>query len=137
MTEYGAQTCYAVLDPTSGTRAFETCDFEPRAFSPDGDLVVGFTAGDDGLGSPQLAVLDAATGEPLVEWSNERRDRSPALVQQAVWEDDDTLLATVIEGTEQTVVRVELDGTMQRVAEPLEVNMSIAYVFPGSTWGLD
>ena len=131
------KVCYAVLDPVSGTRAFETCDFEPRTFSADGTLVAGFTAGDDGLGSPQLAILDAATGEPLVEWASERDDRSPALVQSVVWEDDDTLLATVTEGTEQTVVRAELNGSMEEVADPIEVQMSIAYRFAQSVWGLD
>ena len=81
-------------------------------------------------------MLDAATGEPVVEWSNERRDRSPALVQQVVWEDDDTLVATVTDGAEQTVVRAELDGSMEQVAPPLPVEMSIAYTLPGFVTGL-
>lgn len=84
-----------------------------------------------------LAILDAATGEPLVEWTSERGDRSPALVQSVVWEDDDTLLATVTEVTEQTVVRADLDGSLEQAAEPLAVQMSIAYRFPQSVWYLD
>ena len=137
LTRYGVKSCYALLDPVSGNPTFETCDFATRAISPDGSLVVGRTAGEDGVGSPQLAILDAVTGEPLVEWTSDRGDRSPALVQQVVWEDDDTLLATVTEGSEQTVVRAELDGSMQRVAEPVEVQMSIAYTLADAVVGLD
>ena len=94
------------------------------------------TAGDDGLGSPTLAILDAATLEPVVEWSDTRGDRSPALVNQVVWEDDDTLVATVTEGTEQAVVRADLNGSLERVAEPAEVEMSWAYRLPQAIFNL-
>lgn len=131
------EPCSAVLDPANGVEAFETCDFQPRAFSPDGSLVAAFSAYGDGLGSPELAVLDPATGEPLVRWSSGRDRQSPASVQSVVWEDEDTLLATVTEGIEQTVVRAELDGSLERVAEPVEVEMSIAYRFPQAIWNVD
>ena len=131
------EPCSAVLDPANGVQAFETCDHQPRAFSPDGSLVAAFAAYGDSLGSPELAVLDAATGEPLVRWSSGRDRQSPASVQSVVWEDDDTLLAVVTEGNEQTVVRAELDGTIEQVAEPVEVEMSIAYRFPQAIWNVD
>ena len=137
MTKYGVhETCYVVLDATSSEGQVETCDFEPQAFSPDGSLVVGVTPGDDGLGSPTLAILDATTLEPVVEWSTARGDRSPALVNQVVWEDDGTLVATVTEGTNQAVVRADLDGSVQRVAEPAEIEMSWAYRLPQVIWNL-
>lgn len=124
--------CYRVLDPVSDVTAFETCDFRPVSFSPDGTLVAGYSAYADGLGSPELVILDAATGDPVVRWSSGRDRQSPASVQSVAWEDDDTLNATVTEGTEQVVVRAELDGTLEQVAEPVEVNMSIAYWLPGA-----
>ena len=131
------EPCSVVVDPVSEAESFETCDFQPRAFSPDGTLVAAFSAYGDGLGSPELAVLDAATGDPLVRWSSGRDRQSPATVQSVVWEDDDTLLATVTEGNEQTVIRAELDGALEQVAEPVQVEMSIAYRFPQAIWNVD
>jgi hypothetical protein len=35
------------------------------------------------------------------------------------------------------VVRAELDGSIEQVAEPVEVEMSIAYRFPQAIWNVD
>ena len=122
--------CYRALDPVSDVTAFETCDFRPVSFSPDGTLVAGYSAYADGLGSPELVILDAVTGDPVVRWSSGRDRQSPATVQSVAWEDEDTVNATVTEGTQQVVVRAELDGTLERVSDRAEVTMSIAYWLP-------
>ena len=46
----------------TGALAWETCDYQLGAFSPDGALVVGFAAQSDGYGSRTVSILDATTG---------------------------------------------------------------------------
>lgn len=137
-TDYtGDGSCSGVKDLLSADRrlVWETCDHQLGAFSPDGRYVVGLAPYFDGLGSPSLAILDAATGEPVVDFVSGRTARSAAAVGDAVWEDATTLLATVTQGADQYVVRATIDGRVERVAGPRPTEMSVEYRFATSPFG--
>jgi hypothetical protein len=128
----GDGSCSGVTDPLTGTKLlWETCDYQLGQFSPDGRYIVGLAAYSDGPGSPSLSILDARTGEPVVDYSAPKYRRIYIAVDQAVWEDDDTLLATVEQDGKQSIVRAEFDGALSRVTPSLPTSdMSIEYRFP-------
>lgn len=137
-TEFtGDGSCSGVMDPLSADRrlVWETCEHELGAFSPDGTYVVGLAPYSDGLGSPSVGILDAATGEPVVDFVSGRTARSAVQVGDVVWEDATTLLATVTQGPEQYVVRATIDGRVERVAGPHPAEMSTEYRFATHPFG--
>ena len=112
-TVYGGDsTCSEVrrTDSARGAVAYETCDHQLGAFSPDGQLPIGYASYFDD-GSPTLAILDAATGDPVVELTSSRRQQDAAVVMSAAWEDPDTVVAVVEQDGEQQVLRFEADGS--------------------------
>ncbi|MCW2736787.1 hypothetical protein [Nocardioides sp.] len=115
----GADSCSAVVDGRDSTEpAWETCDHRLGDFSPDGTHLVGFADVPDGP-SPTMSVLDSTTGESIVDFEvTGARDRVVG-VAAAVWEDDQFLLATYVDGNQQYVVRLGLDGTVERVSGPV------------------
>jgi hypothetical protein len=132
-TQYtGDGSCSGVLDPLAADQEleWETCDHALGAFSPDGAYVVGLAPHYDGLGSPSVGILDAATGEPVVDFVAGNDPESAAAVNDVVWEDATTLLATVTQGNEQYVVRATIDGRVERVVGPAPSQMSTEYRFP-------
>jgi hypothetical protein len=132
-TEFlGDGSCSGVTDPLAGTKLlWETCDYQLGAFSPDGRYIVGLAPYSDGPGSPSLSILDARTGEPVVDYRGPKDRQTVIGVDQVVWEDDNTVLATVEQDGEQSIVRAELDGALSRVAPQLPTaNLSIEYRFP-------
>jgi len=137
-TEFlGDGSCSGVIDPLADTKLlWETCDYSLGQFSPDGRYIVGLAAYSDGPGSPSLSILDARTGEPVVDYRGPQDRRTYIGVDQVVWEDDDTVLATVEQDGEQGIVRAELDGALSRVAPSLPTaNLSIEYRFPNHPFG--
>lgn len=135
-TEFnGDSTCSEVrATPTDDTPVAGTCRHQLGSFSPDGSLLIGMASYYD-YASPTLAILDARTGEPVVEWTSSARPEASAMVQSAVWDDEDTVLAVVEQGARQAVVRFEVDGSAVRVSEPLEASMSIEYFLPSHPYG--
>jgi hypothetical protein len=132
-TEFtGDGSCSGVLDPLSAEQdlVWETCDHQLGAFSPDGRFIVGLAAYSDSLGSPTVGILDATTGEPVVDFVSGNDARSAAAVSDVVWEDATTLLATVTQGNAQYVVRATIDGRVERVVGPAPSQMSTEYRFP-------
>jgi hypothetical protein len=81
-------SCSAVLN-ADGRMLWKTCDYSLGRFSPDGRYVIGHPAYADGLGDSLVAVLDARTGKPLVEYRTNR----DAFVTTTVWDSDGTLLS--------------------------------------------
>jgi hypothetical protein len=117
-------SCAATFDGrTRSTEPIWTdCDHELGPFTPDGTRVVGFapTPGGD---YPGLSVLDAETGASLVDFEvTPVKNRVVGIASQVVWEDDEHLLATYTDGEQQYVVRLGLDGTVERVAGPVTVD---------------
>lgn len=113
----GDGSCSGVLDPLSADQelVWETCDHSLGAFGPDGRYVVGLAPYYDGTGSPTVGILDAATGEPLVDFESSNDPESVATVSDVAWEDATTLLATVNQGAEEFLVRLTADGRVERL----------------------
>lgn len=130
LVSYGVDGgCSGVQDPTSGALLWKSCEHSNLRFSPDGRLVVADASYYDGPGSPTLSVLDARTGDEVVTFTPERRDTVVG-VSQAVWEDDDTVLAHVDEGGDQAMVRLGTDGSTEAVTDVVKVrDMSLALWF--------
>jgi hypothetical protein len=76
------------------------------SFSPDGEHVAAVSLSDG-----RLEVLDAATGALVVATDAGTFDGRFA------WESDDRLLAVAVDGDHETLVRVDLDGTVSRASE--------------------
>lgn len=104
-------SCNAVVDYRTGVPTVETCKHSFRGFNPDGTLVIGTDAYGDGNGDRSLAVLDARSGEVLVQFEQGRDGR--LVIGEMVWEDDQHVLAPVGEGRDWRVVRFGLDGSME------------------------
>jgi hypothetical protein len=123
----GGSSCSAVVDGSARTGAamWDTCDHLLDSFSPDGQSVIGFAPDSDGYGSPTVSVLDASTGEVLVDFDvvGSRR-QIVAFHDRVAWEGDDTLVLTMLSGDERYVVRLGLDGSVQRVGGATSVDSS-------------
>lgn len=105
--------CYAVVDVSTGERAWETCDYALGKFSADGRYVLGTDAYVDGLGGRQVAILDAKSGDVLVEFTTP----DGALVQDAVWESRSTVLVPSLQDGGWFLVRLRPDGTVERALD--------------------
>jgi hypothetical protein len=133
----GDSTCSEVrnTDTAQPRLVFGTCDHRLSGdFSPDGRWLIGYASYYD-MGSPTLAILDAATGDVLVEYVSSRKPAEAAMVHAATWEDDDTLLAVVEQGGQQGVLRLEADGAATRVSDVREAAMSIEFFLPQHLFG--
>jgi hypothetical protein len=132
----GDSTCSEVrrTDQTQELLVQETCDYQLGEFSPDGRWIIGEASYYD-LGSPTLAILDATTLQPVVEYVSSRKQADAAVVHAAAWEDDDTVLAVVEQGGQQAVLRLEADGTATRVSGVRDSAMTIEFFLPQHLFG--
>lgn len=123
----GGGSCSAVVDGRARTGAaeWETCDHLLDSFSPDGRHVVGFAPDSDGSGSPTVSILDASTGEALLDFDvvGSRR-QVVAFHDRVAWDGDDSLVLTMLSGDERFVVRLGLDGSVQRVGGATSIDSS-------------
>jgi hypothetical protein len=110
-------SCSGVVDVAAGTGevVWRTCDHTLVSYSPDGRHVVGFADYFDGPGSPTVTILDAVSGEVAVDFDLAGPRRGVVAIAEVAWEDSETLLATLVSGEDQYVVRLGLDGSVERV----------------------
>lgn len=108
-------TCSKSVD--DGAMLFSTCDYRGLAYSPDGSKLLAHDDYGDGFGDAQVSVLDATTGDPLVDLKSTRE--SQAFVFDQVWEDEEHLLAVVFQRGQWSVVRFGLDGSREYAVEPV------------------
>jgi len=123
------------MDPlvAAPTLDWETCDHRLGLFSPDGKHIVGLANSSHSPGPASVAILDAATGKPIVDFVGAA---DSVQVGQVVWEDSTTLLATVTQGGGQYVVRATIDGQLERVAGPIATSgMTVEFWFPSYPFG--
>lgn len=118
----GDTACSAVVDSTNRQPYWEKCGWSLGQFSPDGRYIVAFGAREGPLPT-RMAVLDAATGDPVVEFSG-------AEAGDTVWEDDETLLAAVVEHGHQAILRLGINGSVSRASERVGIEpMSVRLWF--------
>jgi hypothetical protein len=133
-TSYSStRMCDGVVDPSASTSEtlWETCEFELGEFSPDGRYVVGSLAEPmgDGFGSGRAAVLDARTGEVMVEFESEGERLQ---LSQILWEDATHLVSVVVAtaDAETFMLRLGLDGEVERIGPSGVIeNMGLAFGF--------
>ncbi len=94
---------------------WKTCDYSLGAFSPDGRYVMGRPANLDGLHEGLVAILDSETGEMVSEFANDKQ--AQAIIGQAVWETDRTMLATVHQDGAWSLMRLTDLGELEKVAD--------------------
>jgi hypothetical protein len=100
----------AVIDGGHHTVLWERKGWALQDFSPDGSMVLGLEMGDGTMGSGAFGVFDARTGKLLHEFAQ----LAGFQAQQTVWEDDEHLLSVTTEAATQAIVRLTLDGAIQR-----------------------
>jgi WD40 repeat protein len=103
-------SCSQVDALSTGERLFRTCAYAVEGFSPDGRFAIGRPAYQSGIGDGLVAILDARTGQPLVEYRNDAE--SQAFITGRAWDGDGTLLATVVSGERTFLMRMTVDGEL-------------------------
>jgi hypothetical protein len=115
MTDVSDSGSCSAVRSGAGTAVWSTCEYRLLSFSPDGHHLLASSAYADGAGDSRLAVLDAASGKPVLDV----RTAQDAFVGQVVWEDDTHVLAAVAEAGRWAVVRIGLDGHREYAVEPV------------------
>jgi hypothetical protein len=115
------RACSAVVDglARTGAPAWETCVHRLGPFSSTGRYVVGTDAMADGYGSPTLTVLDAATGEEVVDFEPVLPRRTVGgFWSQMTWIGDEALVVRMFSGDDYHMMRLGMDGSVQRIDIP-------------------
>ncbi|MDR7251703.1 hypothetical protein J2X46_000675 [Nocardioides sp. BE266] len=110
-------TCFGVVDAAgSGDPSWTTCDRRLGPFSATGRYVVGARAESDGDGTPDITVLDAATGKEVVTFEAALPRRTVGgFWTQMTWVGDEALVARLWVGDKSYMMRLGLDGSVQRI----------------------
>lgn len=128
------RACSAVVEGVADTGAtlWDTCDHTLGPISPGGTYVVGFDPEADGNGSPSLTVLDAATGREVVTFEAVLPLRTVGgFVTQLTWEGEQALVVRLFSGDEAYMMRLGLDGTVQRIDLPSAGASGLTVAVPG------
>jgi hypothetical protein len=112
--------CFGVMDPEKSmtSMVWETCDYSLLGFSPDGKHLLASDPYLSGMGLTSLTVLDTTSFEPVVEYTQPPESRMALLMN--AWEDDKAILSIVVEESTTSMLRLGLDGRVERVVEPVE-----------------
>ncbi|MGO4256067.1 hypothetical protein [Marmoricola sp. RAF53] len=116
-------SCSGLVEP-DGTLWWSTCEHRFFSFSPDGKRLVGAGPYGDGAGDGRLAVLDTDSGKTRLELST----TTAAVITQTRWEDQDHVLAVVLQGDRAAVLRIGLSGEREYAVVPVKVTED--YVAP-------
>jgi len=107
-------SCSEVRDGGDGV-LWKTCDNRFVAFSPGAKYLIGTGPYGSGLGDAQLTILDAPSGKVILDLTT----AEGATITTMTWEDDDHVLATIIEDNTWAVVRIGLDGEREYALGPI------------------
>jgi len=106
-------SCWAVLPADGGPALWETCDHSLDHFSPDGELLLAGPAYRSGAGDTAIAVLDAQDGTVLQELESTRE----GFIVDTAFEDDEHVLAVVVDDGKAAIVRCDLAGSCERATD--------------------
>lgn len=96
---------------------YTTCTVMPRTFSPDDAHLTGFPAEvTEGPAMDRVSILSAKTGKPVL---TARAPNGRWMFWDAAWEDNSHLLLVVNRDNRFAMVRLGLDGTMERALAPV------------------
>ena len=121
ITEFRPEgSCFGVVDTAAGGKpAWTTCDHRLGPFSAGGAYMVGWDPEADGYGSPTLTVLDAVTGKEVVTFEAVvPRGAVGGFNDQVTWVGDEALVVRMFDGDESYMMRLGLDGSVQRIDIP-------------------
>jgi hypothetical protein len=93
---------------------WKTCDYRFLEFSPDGKYLLASGAYGDGFGDGTLAVLDAESGDVVLDL----KTSGGAAIPMMQWEDDSHVLAVVSDQKRWSVQRISLDGQREYAVQP-------------------
>lgn len=104
--------CAVLTDLDEATGGWDSCEWRPESFSPDGSRVFALDTRTEGFGPRRAAVLDSATGEVLLELEAEGTfGFAPS------WESDDVVDIVVVE-ERAAVVRCTVGVGCELATEP-------------------
>jgi hypothetical protein len=130
-TSNDSSSCSQVED-AAGERVWNTCGHQLRTFSPDGRHLLATGDYGSGLGDTELAILDVP-GHGKVVLDLKTADGA-TLYGDAVWEDDEHVLVTVVEDGKWAILRFGLDGSREYAIPPLisSFDYPAPFVLPSS-----
>ena len=119
--EIEPSVCSAAFDPRTGTMLWENCDYSlpEAALNPAGDLLLANPGYTDGYGPLSVSVLDATTGEPLVDYGQVGRQGQVTALDSA-WETDRTFITSVADGEDFALVRYGAEGGSELAFGPIK-----------------
>lgn len=106
-------SCSGMFDRSSNDYVWKTCDYALQSFSPDGSLLLATDAYGDGIGHGYVVVLNAETGDPLVQYSIEG-----GFIGDLAWDDAGHALLTAYGPQGWNVYRVDASGGVVRALGP-------------------
>lgn len=107
-------SCNGIYDASSSAYVFETCKNYLLGLNPSGSHVVATSAYFDGIGLGYLAIFDTA-GTEVVRIA----PGTQGFVNGSfMWEDDDSLLATVYQSGKWSIWRLGVDGSKEQIVGP-------------------
>ena len=112
--------CFGVVDATSLSERWTTCDYKLGAFSPDGHYVLATSPLADGMGPREVEVLDAGTGGLVASFKPAKS--SQLFMVGVTWDSADTFLAGTYEGTTGAILRMGVDGSLEEAVAPVHVD---------------
>lgn len=122
VTETEPSVCSAAVEARTGAMLWENCDYSlpAGALSPSGGLLLAHPGYVDGYGALSVSVLDASSGEPLVDFEQvDQRGQVTAL--QTGWETDQTLISVLADPRGSFAqVRLGVDGGSELAHGPVD-----------------
>ncbi|MBO0845464.1 MAG: hypothetical protein J2P22_08630 [Nocardioides sp.] len=97
-------------------QGFQTCQHTLESFSPDGNLILGTPAYQDGVGNGEIAMYNLR-GTML--FNRHSTAKTQAHYPRAEWEDGTHVLAPVFQDGQWSIVRIASDGSMEYAVPPV------------------
>jgi hypothetical protein len=107
-------SCGEVAEIATGEPLWQTCSFTLDKFNASSTLILGLPSYRDGIGDNSVSILDAQTGETLVDYRFDNHPDGPwGFINQSVWEDETHVLAQAWSSEYGwRILRLGVDGTV-------------------------